>query len=61
MEDPLNDPAWLLSQLFLKNGVFNHDKTAVISGIAAPRSFAIDLTKRPDWEAVRKRLADEEF
>jgi hypothetical protein len=72
MGKPSNIPDWLLNQLFLKHGVFNADRTAVISGHKSdgdgenPDSepegtFSIDLTRRPDWETIRKKLADEGF
>jgi hypothetical protein len=61
MENPPNVPGWLLSQLFLKKGIFNDEKNAVISGIEEPHPSSIDLTQRSDWEAVQKRLADEGF
>ena len=47
-------PTWLLNQLFIKNGVFNQDRTAVVSGQDAPHTFSIDLTQRADWEAIKK-------
>jgi len=52
-------PSWLLNQLFIKNGVFNQDRTAVVSGQDAPHTFSIDLTQRTDWEAIKKRLSEE--
>ncbi len=62
-------PSWLLKALFLNQGVFNPDRTVVISGPDpnaildpeknTPVTVSIDLTKRGDWEAVRRRLADE--
>ena len=67
-------PQWLLSELNLTDGVFNSDKTAVTgrpnahlgavlntgSG-AAPAVVPVYLTKLNDWEAIKKRLADEGF
>jgi hypothetical protein len=61
MENPLPVPDWLLRELFLNNGIFNDEKTAVISGIEAPSPFTIDLTQRSDWQAIQKRLAEEGF
>ena len=65
-------PAWLLNELFLTDGVFNHGKTTVtgrpnahLSAVlntgqgAAPATVPVDLTKRVDWEAIKKRLTDE--
>jgi hypothetical protein len=60
-EEHVDAPAWLLSQLFLKHGVFNNDRTAVICGSETLGTFSIDLTKRADWEGTKKRLADEGF
>lgn len=60
-EEHVGVPAWLLSQLFLKHGVFNDDRTAVSSGSEALGTFSMDLTKRADWEAIKKRLADDGF
>jgi hypothetical protein len=65
-------PAWLLNELFLTDGVFNHDRTTVIGRPnahlnavvntgqgAVPATVPIDLTKRADWEAIKTRLTDE--
>ena len=60
-EEHVDVPAWLLSQLFLKHGVFNNDRTGVICGSEALGTFSIDLTKRADWEGTKQRLADEGF
>ena len=73
MAEPLKVPVWLLSQLFLKGGVFNDDRTAVLSAYHPKESavlnpgsdthgtFSIDLTRRAGWESIKKRLADEGF
>lgn len=60
-EEHVDVPAWLLSRLFLKRGVFNDDRTSVNGGSEALGTFSIDLTQRADWEAIKKRLADEGF
>jgi hypothetical protein len=71
MAHPSDVPRWLLNHLFLKDGIFNDDRTAVISGYdthagadpgsEAHRTFTTDLATRHDWKAIQNRLADEQF
>jgi len=70
---PKEAPAWLREELFLIDGVFNQDRTVVTgrpnshasavfnTGSGAPGTLTVDLTKRADWEAIKKRLADEKL
>ena len=65
MPHPIEVPAWLLSRLYLKSGVLNEDRTAVISGPhegpTRGNTFSIDLTMRADWEEIKRRLDEEGF
>jgi hypothetical protein len=61
MTYPVEVPDWLLGRLFLNRGVFNEERTAVISGSQEEPtdSFSVDLTERSDWEQIKERLANE--
>jgi hypothetical protein len=63
MTYPVEVPDWLLDRLFLNRGVFNEERTAIISGSQedATDSFLVDLTERPDWDEIKNRLAEEGF
>jgi len=65
MANPVQVPAWLLRRLFLKSGVFNEERTVVISGPqgqpTGTGTFSIDLTRRSDWEEIQRLLAQEGF
>ena len=64
---------WLLNDVGLISGVFNDDRTAVDGrpdahnsavlnvGNGPPATVRVDLTKRNNWDAIKKRLADEKF
>ena len=65
MPHPIEVPAWLLSRLYLKSGVLNDERTAVICGLEEEPmradTFSIDLTMRADWEEIKRRLDEEGF
>jgi hypothetical protein len=64
---------WLCEELFLIDGVFNEDGTAVTGhpnphgaavlneGSGAPAVIRVPLATRHDWEAIKKRLKEEGF
>jgi hypothetical protein len=63
MTYPVEVPDWLLDRLFLNRGMFNEERTAVISGSLedATDSFPVDLKGRSDWDEIKDRLAREGF
>ncbi len=67
-------PQWLLIEVGLIDGRFEDGGTTVVVGRpdthnsavlnvgnGLPRSIQVDLTKRNDWEALKKRLSEEGF
>jgi hypothetical protein len=67
-------PRWLLIEVGLTDGIFEDGGTTVVVGRpdahnsavlnvgnGPPKSTRVDLTKRNDWDTLKKRLTDEGF